>query len=121
MVQYVWGQFWVNNHAHVLSGARGYTTEHLRVLLDHVNIRPFVTGAVQPELNQGNLKSVPAAMAPRPVVEEFGNTIAPAFQLLRVIEDESRKLAAMRDYLLPKLLSGELRVKDAATTVEELF
>jgi type I restriction enzyme S subunit len=118
MVQYVWGQFWVNNHAHVLTGARGYTTEHLRVLLDHVNIRPFVTGAVQPKLNQGNLKSVPVLLAPSPVVEEFGNTIAPAFQLLRLTEDESAKLAALRDYLLPKLLSGTVRVKHAAGTLE---
>jgi len=111
VVQYVWGQFWVNNHAHVLTGASGVTTEHLRVLLDHINIRPFVTGAVQPKLNQGNLKSVPVVVASRPLVEEFGNAIAPAFQLIRQLEDESRKLAAMRDYLLPKLLGGDVRVE----------
>lgn len=113
MIQFVWGQFWVNNHAHVLTGANGYTTEHLRVLLDHVNIRPFVTGAVQPKLNQGNLKSVPTVLAPRLVVEEFGKAIASGFQLLRLIEDESAKLAEMRDYLLPKLLSGAVRVEAA--------
>jgi len=95
----------------VLTGASGVTTEHLRVLLDHINIRPFVTGAVQPKLNQGNLKSVPVVVASRPLVEEFGNAIAPAFQLIRQLEDESRKLAAMRDYLLPKLLGGDVRVE----------
>lgn len=110
-VQYVWGQFWVNNHAHVLTGSGGYSTEHLRLLLDHVNIRPFVTGAVQPKLNQSNLKSVPTVRATHPVVESFGQTIAPAFHLLRVIEDESRRLAEMRDYLLPKLLGQEVRVE----------
>lgn len=113
MVQYVWGQFWVNNHAHVLTGSAGYTTEHLRVLLDHVNIRPFVTGAVQPKLNQGNLKSVPVVLASRQVVESFGKKVAPAFQLIRQIEDESRKLGEIRDYLLPGLLTGSIRVEAA--------
>jgi type I restriction enzyme S subunit len=33
---------------------------------------------------------------------------------------ESRTLAALRDTLLPKLISGELRVKDAEKRVEAL-
>ena len=83
------------------------------MLLDHINIRPFVTGAVQPKLNQGNLKSVPTVLAPRLVIAEFGKAIAPGFQTLRLIEDESRKLVEMRDYLLPKLLSGQVRLECA--------
>lgn len=107
MIQYVWGQFWVNNHAHVLTGTNGHTTDHLRLLLDHINIRPFITGAVQPKLNQGNLKSVPVTLAPRSTVESFGRAVEPLFQLLRSLQDESLKLANMRNYLLPKLLSGD--------------
>ena len=38
--QYVWGQFWVNNHAHVLKGAHGISDEHLYVALQQVNIAP---------------------------------------------------------------------------------
>lgn len=38
--------------------------------------------------------------------------VEPLFRLKAETEFESRKLAEMRDYLLPKLLSGELRVKD---------
>ncbi len=36
-------------------------------------------------------------------------------------ESESRTLAALRDTLLPKLLSGEIRVADAEKTVEEVL
>jgi type I restriction enzyme S subunit len=41
--------------------------------------------------------------------------------LLRAIEcrRESRTLAALRDTLLPKLISGELRVPEAMKTIEE--
>lgn len=32
ILQYVWGQFWVNNHAHVLTGRRSFTVESLYLL-----------------------------------------------------------------------------------------
>ena len=111
VVQYVWGQFWVNNHAHVLTGAGGISTEYLRLLLDSINIRPFVTGAVQPKLNQRNLRSVPILTPPLQVVTAFEEIIAPHFALLRQAHDESRVLEAMRDLLLPVLLSGRVRVE----------
>lgn len=43
----------------------------------------------------------------------FGEIVRPLFNCIRAGMDESRKLAAMRDYLLPKLLSGKVRVRDA--------
>ena len=112
VIQYVWGQFWVNNHAHVLTGAGGISTECLRLLLDSINIRPFVTGAVQPKLNQRNLKSVPVLAPPPRAVTAFEEVIAPQFALLRQAHDESRLLESMRDLLLPILLSGKVRVAE---------
>ena len=49
VVQYVWGKFWVNNHAHVLKGRKDISEEHLYLLLQGANITAFVTGAVQPQ------------------------------------------------------------------------
>ena len=111
VVQYVWGKFWANNHAHVLTGSNGISTEYLRVLLDHINIRPFVTGAVQPKLNQRNLKSIPILIPPSKAAAAFDDIIAPFFALLRQTHDQSRELEAIRDLLLPQLLSGSVRVK----------
>ena len=56
--QYVWGRFWVNNHAHVLQG-KGISNELLLCFLKQANITPFVSGAVQLKLNQKNLKRIP--------------------------------------------------------------
>ena len=111
VVQYVWGKFWVNNHAHVLTGSSGISTEHLRVLLDHINIRPFLTGAVQPKLNQRNLKSVPILIPPSVAVAAFDDVIAPLFACLRQIQDQSHVLESVRDLLRPQLLSGQIRVE----------
>ena len=113
VVQYVWGRFWVNNHAHVLTGSNGISAEYLRELLDHVNIRPFVTGAVQPKLNQRNLKSVPILVPPPEMAAAFDDIIAPFFAWLRQADDQSRELESIRDLLLPQLLSGQARVEVA--------
>jgi type I restriction enzyme S subunit len=118
ILQYVWGKFWVNNHAHVLTGKNGVSVEHLLLFLKTVNIRPFVTGAVQPKLNQGNLCRVPFVLPPESVSKEFAGIIEPMFARIRANHEESRTLAALRDALLPKLLSGELRVPAAAKLME---
>ncbi|MBK8915702.1 MAG: restriction endonuclease subunit S [Phycisphaerales bacterium] len=117
VVQYVWGQFWVNNHAHVLTGTRGFSIEHLYLLAQGLNVKPFVTGAVQPKISQGNLKAIPIVLAPEPVNVAFGKVIAPLFARLKVAHDQSATLAALRDALLPKLISGELRIADAEKIV----
>ena len=48
----------------------------------------------------------------------FDELIQPLFWRSHQNRKESRTLAALRDTLLPKLLSGELRVNDAEKSVE---
>ncbi len=118
ITQYVWGRFWVNNHAHVLTGKNGISNEHLYLALRNTNIRAFVTGAVQPKLNQRNLMAIPFVLPPEQISNLFTLLIRPLFGRLRTNSDESRTLAAIRDTLLPKLISGEIRVNDADKFVE---
>lgn len=108
VVQYVWGQFWVNNHAHVLKGKNGFSEEHLYLLLQQVNITAFVTGAVQPKLSQKNLKSIPFVFPGSLVCQAFSCLVDSLFKRLRSNADEVESLAAQRDALLPKLVSGEV-------------
>ena len=51
------------------------------------------------------------------VAVAFGGTVRPLFERMRAADEESRTLAALRDTLLPLLLSGELRVRDAEREV----
>ena len=106
VLQYVWGKFWVNNHAHVLRGKNGISTEHLLLHLKGSNIAPFVNGAVQPKLNQGNMNRIPFMLPPPEIGQAFAKTIEPLFAQVRANSDQSRTLATLRDTLLPKLLSG---------------
>jgi len=117
--QYVWGKFWVNNHAHVLRG-RGISNEALLIFLDQCDVAPFVTGAVQPKLSQGNLKAIPFFYPGEVLLRRFGEIIDPLFAQIRDATEESRTLAQLRDTLLPKLVSGELRIADAETFMERV-
>jgi type I restriction enzyme S subunit len=44
--------------------------------------------------------------------KKFGEFISPLFAKIRANDEESRTLANLRDTLLPKLMRGEVRVKD---------
>jgi type I restriction enzyme S subunit len=53
------------------------------------------------------------------VAQRFGELVAPLFARARATTQGSRKLAALRDSLLPKLICGELRVRDAEQLLSE--
>lgn len=111
-VQYIWGKSWVNNHAHVLQGSNGVSTEQLMIFISMQNISAYVTGAVQLKLNQKNMNSIPFVKASNEVNCRFSEVIAPVFTQHRLLVEGIRDLAELRDTLLPKLLSGELRIPD---------
>jgi type I restriction enzyme S subunit len=112
VVQYVWGNFWVSNHAHVLKGNAGISVEYLKLLLDRIDISNFITGAVQPKLSQGNLKAVRCVMPSRTVLEGFDVIIQPVFESIRILKENSKTLVEIRDSLLPRLISGELQIPE---------
>ncbi|BAM06075.1 restriction endonuclease subunit S [Leptospirillum ferrooxidans] len=113
VTQYVWGKFWVSNHAHVLTGKQGVSSEHLLLFLQQADIGSFVTGAVQPKLNQSNLCQIPFVMSPMLLAEAFGKIVSRFYSFVRRNSEEVLSLTQLRDTLLPKLLSGEIRVSNA--------
>jgi len=110
-LQYVWGQFWVNNHAHILQGENGFSTEILYVLCKKMRVAGIVTGAVQLKINQKNLLGFEIVIPDEGILLKFDNTIQPLFMKLRMNNTQIQTLKKTRDTLLPKLMSGQLRVK----------
>ncbi len=111
-MQYVWGKFWVNNHAHILQGKNGFSTEMIHVMLSITNIQHLVTGAVQAKLSQANMQKILVALPPIDVINKIRPLIDKLYQKRRNLEDENSRLASLRDTLLPKLMSGELKVNE---------
>ncbi len=109
-LQYVFGKFWPNNHAHVMQGKNGYTTEMLHCLLLKKNITSIVTGAVQPKISQANMKKILVPLPPDKVCSAFADLINPIYSTRRNSEKEISNLSALRDTLLPKLMAGEIKI-----------
>ena len=111
-LQYVSGKFWPNNHAHVMQGKNGYSTEMLHCFLLKKNISEIVTGAVQAKISQGNMKKISLVIAPNEVLNEFAPVIDRMYSKIRAIHFENQQLETMRDTLIPKLMSGELKINE---------
>lgn len=112
ILQYVEGKFWVNNHAHILTGKRGFNAELLYLLFSLTSVKAIVTGAVQPKISQANLNKVPVVISSAEELQQFDDCIQPIFAEIRNLRNENAKLADLRDGLLPRLMSGELDVSD---------
>lgn len=106
-LQYVTGKFWVNNHAHIMQGKNGFSTEMLYCMMKMTNISNLVTGAVQAKLSQTNMNKILFPLATKDILKYFSIMIEPLYALLRKNVYENQTLIQLRDLLLPKLMSGE--------------
>jgi len=112
----------VNEHVFILRTNNIVTPRYLYFWLDQEWITKLIINisltSAQPGLNQQSLKTVPILIPKNDIVQQFDNAIEPFIALLFMNAKESRILEQIRDMLLPKLLSGEIRVK---VGVEEEF
>jgi type I restriction enzyme S subunit len=58
-------------------------------------------------------------LPPEAIAQAFTEMVRPGVDRIIAATHESRTLAALRDTLLPKLISGALRVTDAERFLEE--
>lgn len=70
------------------------------------------TGSTFKEASGALMKSLQVVVAPKEIMDDFERQMEPLFDEQECVEDESRRLSTLRDTLLPRLMSGELHVKD---------
>ena len=70
------------------------------------------TGSTFKEASGSLIKSLPLVIPPQSVFDDFELLMKPILNKMEIIEAESRCLGCIRDTLLPRLMSGELKVKD---------
>lgn len=103
ILQYVWGKFWVNNHAHIITG-NTFSTESIYLLCKQLSIATIVTGAVQAKISQTNLKSIEVVIPPENIIKGLNAKIEPLFNKIRKNKDLIGLLLNLRNALLPKLM-----------------
>jgi len=110
ILQYATCKFWVNNHAHIFQARKPYSNFFIWCYLKQKNISNIVTGAVQPKINQTNLKALDFPIAPAGLVSRFINTTDPIHKKIKANLKQITTLEDLRDVLLPNLMNGEVRV-----------
>jgi type I restriction enzyme S subunit len=74
------------------------------------NLAHLADGGAYPAVRPEVVAATKVACVSYTVVSRFSQRVSPLFQKMSQIHQESRTLAALRDVLLPKLLSGEIRI-----------
>jgi type I restriction enzyme S subunit len=75
-------------------------------------------GSTFPEISKSVLRQLPMLAPPQPVLTAFGHTVGVLLQRMVAAVEQAQTLAALRDGLLPRLISGEIRIGDARRAVE---
>ena len=85
----------------------------------HEEILSRANGSTFLEISKSNFRPIPVTRPKDGVMRAFESLVTPLYRRLVDNVRESRTLAGLRDGLLPKLISGELRVKDAEPFTEK--
>jgi type I restriction enzyme S subunit len=80
-------------------------------------LQQIAVGAAQQNINQGVLKAHQIVVPSAGLALKFSQMMTPALEKQAQLSSQSATLAALRDALLPKLISGELRIADAEKIV----
>lgn len=102
-LQYVYGKFWLNNHAHIMQGNDIVSTEYLYLALKESIVIHLVTGAAQPKINQENMSTIPIIVPPQIVMQQFNQKICLIFNYKKLKETENIELIRLQSLLLAKM------------------
>lgn len=91
-----------------------WTLENMESILAKAN------GSTFQEISKGNFRPLPVVVPSEPVLQAFDAVAKPLYERIARNEHESRTLAQTRDLLLPRLMSGELRVAEAESLAREV-
>ena len=87
---------------------------YVSLALDQPDTRAWIVqhaiGATMPNLNTGILSRVPMLRPTDQVLDAFNALVGPIEERIVANDKQNESLAALRDALLPRLISGQLRV-----------
>jgi type I restriction enzyme S subunit len=98
---------------------KGYSKEFiylwLKTNMDYVH--SFSNGSTFLEISKSAFRSLQIPIPPVQIKNEFQNIIDPFFKKIKTNTIQIRTLSTLRDTLLPKLMSGEVRVENCLNMI----
>ena len=98
--------------------SKQYLYYHFLSLEGQQKLQSIISGSAQPKFNKTDMRALDIIIPSREALIHFDNLTKAIWAYQSIIHNESGTLVNIRDLLLPKLLSGEIRVKDAEKSVE---
>lgn len=110
------GQFWVNNHAHVVQSLGAIPLEFLEHQMESKDLRFSVTGTAQPKLTQAALGRLPIALAPLEEQAIIATIVSESLNRLSAIAGVAKatraRVHSLEQGVLSKAFRGELVPQD---------
>ena len=110
------GQYWVNNHAHVLSTKTEMVLDFLCYYINSIDLTPYVTGSAQPKMTQAKMNGIPV---PVPSVSEqteivriLDSLFTKEQQAKEAAEAVLEKIDLLKKSILARAFRGELGTND---------
>lgn len=119
--QYVCTDFFcIDTTFYVVPRHSAWSPVFLWLLIDHLGLPALSADSAVPGLNREIAHGAQCVMPSEELAQAFGEIAAPLMALIYQNEEESCTLAKTRDLLLPRLMSGEIRVKEAEKIMAEV-
>jgi type I restriction enzyme S subunit len=81
-------------------------------LLDGIGLERFNSGASVPTLNRNDVHGSPVIAPPNELIEKFESIASANHKQIHLLKRKNENLKQQRDMLLPKLISGQIELKD---------
>src|SRR5205823_1902362 len=90
---------------------RQSTPVHAYYILKALDLHTFNSGVAVPTLNRNDIHGLPTVLPNRETLTTFDGCVLPLFALKRNLDTKNANLRATRDFLLSKLISGEISIQ----------
>lgn len=117
-VFYVSEDFWPLNTSLWVKEFRHSTPAYAFHLLQDVDFALLNAGSAVPTLNRNHVHTLPSLLPPMGLIDAFERFATGCLARQRNADQQAATLAGMRDALLPKLISGEMRLSDVKPIVQ---
>lgn len=94
--------------------------DYIYFVLQEVDFIGLNRGSTQPLVSQTDLKKQAVVTAPHQILDQYSDLACPIMAQIDTTNQETHTLALTRDLILPKLMSGEIRLRDAEKAVEAI-
>ena len=110
--------FWPLNTSLWVKEFKRATPAYAFQYLQTMDLKRLNAGSAVPTLNRNHVHAQPAIVPPAGLVERYTDMAMSLLHRVRVNDQHAQRLSELRDTLLPRLISGKLRLPEAQAMME---